>query len=252
MNQEMSSGALAPSTAGRVNVCWRQVMTYGLVALLTSVVATMWIIGEVIPPLVIMGAVIGVLSAVAGKWGYKWPVAFVTAVLALAFVGLNLPFVMEDLGHPETFFSFFPTVVMLVLAGVVAVAGVANGMRLSTAAIVPGIATLGVAVAGAGILSLVATAGVDSDARQAGDVVVTAQSTEFPEVLEASAGTTWFYIDNKDRVRHTFVIEGQDYKVELPGSTARRLEVSLPAGTYRFYCDVPGHDVLMEGELKVS
>ena len=56
---------------------------------------------------------------------------------------------------------------------------------------------------------------------------------------------------NKDVVRHTFVIEGQDVKQEMPGSTNRRLEINLPAGRYEFKCDVPGHE-RMEGILEVS
>ena len=45
--------------------------------------------------------------------------------------------------------------------------------------------------------------------------------------------------------------KGQDIKQELPGGTSRRIEVNLPAGTYRFFCDVPGHESIMEGVLTV-
>jgi hypothetical protein len=53
-------------------------------------------------------------------------------------------------------------------------------------------------------------------------------------------------------LRDTFVIKGQDIKQEMRGSTSRRFEVTLPAGTYEFYCDVPGHSGVMKGVLTVK
>jgi azurin len=52
-------------------------------------------------------------------------------------------------------------------------------------------------------------------------------------------------------VRHTFVIDGQGAKRELPGNATRRVEVPLAAGTYPYFCDVPGHEEIMKGTLTV-
>ena len=105
-----------------------------------------------------------------------------------------------------------------------------------------------------GAALVVATLGLSfatsSDTAEAGDVTVVAEGAEFPETLEIAAGGAGIFLENKDLLRHTFVIEDQDVKVEMPGGKTRRVEVDLPAGEYRFICDVPGHE-RMEGTLTV-
>ena len=76
------------------------------------------------------------------------------------------------------------------------------------------------------------------------------QSMVHEEVLAASAGLIGFHVANRDQIRHTFVIEGTNVKLEVPASKERRVEVELAAGEYRFFCDVPGHE-RMEGVLTV-
>jgi hypothetical protein len=63
-------------------------------------------------------------------------------------------------------------------------------------------------------------------------------------------GEVSLFIENRDRIRHTFVIEAQDVKQELPAARDRRLHLDLAAGEYTFICDVPGHE-RMEGTLVV-
>jgi len=77
---------------------------------------------------------------------------------------------------------------------------------------------------------------------------VVARDVEYPGTITVNAGEVSFFVQNKDRFRHTFVIEGQDVKTELPGSTARRVTATLAPGTYTFKCDVPGHET-MKGTL---
>jgi plastocyanin len=100
-------------------------------------------------------------------------------------------------------------------------------------------------------VSVVAAGGVESDVHEPGDVVVEAVGALFPEQLQAPAGGAVLWVDNQDPIRHTFVIEGTDVHAELPGSSAVRVETDLAVGTYRFFCDVPGHE-RMEGELVVQ
>jgi plastocyanin len=114
--------------------------------------------------------------------------------------------------------------------------------------LVGGATVLGIALV---VVSLVATVMVEDDERQEGDVLVVAENTEYPGNVTASAGAIGFFIENKDRVRHTFVIDEEDVKEEVPASTDRRLEVTLEPGTYEFYCDVPGHED-MKGTLEVT
>ena len=82
------------------------------------------------------------------------------------------------------------------------------------------------------------------------DVELFAEGIEYPEVLDASAGLIGFHVTNRDPVRHTFVIDGTNVKLEVPASKGRRVEVELAAGEYRFRCDVAGHE-RMEGVLTV-
>ena len=56
---------------------------------------------------------------------------------------------------------------------------------------------------------------------------------------------------NRDQIRHTFVIEGTNVRLEVPASKERRVQVELAAGEYRFLCDVVGHE-RMEGVLTVQ
>lgn len=61
-------------------------------------------------------------------------------------------------------------------------------------------------------------------------------------------------IDNEGQVQHTFVIEGLEEEFKLsaqPGETDSGT-IQLEAGTYTFYCDVPGHrESGMEGTVEV-
>lgn len=82
------------------------------------------------------------------------------------------------------------------------------------------------------------------------DLTIVARDSRFPDRVSASAGTFEILVRNKDRVRHTLVIEGQNVKSDLPGHETRRLEVTLAPGTYDFFCDVTGHEN-MRGTIEV-
>ncbi len=75
-----------------------------------------------------------------------------------------------------------------------------------------------------------------------------------PEELSASAGEIEVVLDNVGDVEHDFVIEEEDDTVVVhadPGETATGT-ITLDAGTYTFYCSIPGHRATMEGVLEVS
>ncbi|MBS3941592.1 MAG: cupredoxin domain-containing protein [Actinobacteria bacterium] len=75
-----------------------------------------------------------------------------------------------------------------------------------------------------------------------------------PESLSASAGEVSVTVNNVGAAEHDFVIEelGDEVVVHAePGETATGT-VTLEAGTYTFYCSVPGHRTTMEGTLEVS
>ena len=70
-----------------------------------------------------------------------------------------------------------------------------------------------------------------------------------PDTLTATAGVIRIVQDNTGAITHTFLIDGQDFKLTNEESG----EIDLAAGDYVFYCDVPGHRAAgMEGTLTVN
>ncbi|HVL25962.1 MAG TPA: PQQ-binding-like beta-propeller repeat protein [Thermomicrobiales bacterium] len=59
---------------------------------------------------------------------------------------------------------------------------------------------------------------------------------------------------NKGNLQHDFIIENTDFGTEiLDGGASVELVVNLPAGTYTYYCSVPGHrEAGMQGTLTVA
>jgi uncharacterized cupredoxin-like copper-binding protein len=98
----------------------------------------------------------------------------------------------------------------------------------------------------------------DSDAGSTGSTggseqTVTVKATdalEFePDHLTATAGVIHIVQDNTGTTTHTFLIDGQDFKLTNDDDG----DIDLAAGDYVFYCDVPGHrSAGMEGTLTVS
>lgn len=108
----------------------------------------------------------------------------------------------------------------------------------------------GIAALGAVAVTGVAASQVTADPQETGDVAVAAADTQYPDRVELASGDV-LWVDNQDPYRHTLVIEDTDVHVELPGSASVRVPTELEPGTYRYYCDVPGHEH-MEGELVVQ
>lgn len=52
------------------------------------------------------------------------------------------------------------------------------------------------------------------------------------------------HVDNTDRIRHTFAVEGTDVLAELPAGSARRVALDLDPGAYRLLCTVPGLEAM--------
>jgi plastocyanin len=164
---------------------------------------------------------------------------------------MNTVYAVQDLSHPESPAPFIATAIVIgsgiitvVLAVLAARGRPARARRVWTA----GLAGLGVLVVG----SLVAAGAVDDVTVQPGDTVVAAQDYEFPERVEIDPTSDAIVIDNEDRGRHTFVVDDRIARVEVPASSRVRVDIgSLEAGSYRYYCDVPGHEA-MEGTIVVG
>lgn len=229
---------------------WHRLLVLSLSALIADFLAIMAVNGAVIPPLVVMSVMyVGVLAALSRWQGRRMYIA-VGALVVLLLIG-NLPYVVPDLGHPETFATFVTTVVALlasvVAIGAAAAAAMAAGDARARAASMLVAALLAITVVGSAAASMAA----GDAAGRPGDVRVTAQGVAYPSALEAKAGTVGFLVENRDPVRHTFVIDGRPVQQELPAGRSRRVEVALAAGTYQFRCDVLGHE-RMQGTITVK
>jgi plastocyanin len=206
------------------------------------------LVGELIPPLFVGSALVLALGAALLRRRRRWLLVTVV-VLAVVQLASSMPFIVSNLAHPESPLSFLVEA-FSVLATLSAAIGAVAALRGATPGSRRPIAVgAGVLAAVAVVVSLVAATGVGSDAMQVGDVVIEAEMAHFPDRVEVPAGAA-ILADNLDPVRHTFVVDGTDVHVEMPASTAVRFEADLAPGTYRYFCDVPGHE-RMEGELDV-
>lgn len=77
-----------------------------------------------------------------------------------------------------------------------------------------------------------------------------------PSQLSVAAGEVTVELTTEPAVNHTFVIEGvssEEPIVEAAAGETATGTVTLEAGSYTFYCDVPGHrEAGMEGTLEVQ
>lgn len=94
-----------------------------------------------------------------------------------------------------------------------------------------------------------------ADTSASGAVEVEAGDLYFePESLSAAAGEIEFTLVNTGAAEHDLVVEeAGDTEVARaePGETATG-SIELDAGTYTYYCSIPGHRTTMEGTLEVS
>lgn len=203
------------------------------------------------PFLFIFGAVLVATGFVGRRFPRRAGPITVLVVLTLLLL-MNVPSIIDDLGHPESFMNFAVFgVALLALALTGIAASIAQLTRRSDGAsskVVYGAVTI---IAVGIVWSAVASFTLEDDVAEAGDVVVVAEEVEFSPTEITGTGTVGILIENDDPIRHTFAIEELDLEVELPASTDRRVEVSAPAGTYEFICTVVGHEK-MKGTITIE
>ena len=112
-------------------------------------------------------------------------------------------------------------------------------------------------------LTLAACGGGDGDGDggdgggDGGGTTLSVQGKEFefiPDTLSAPADTeVTVELENTGTIEHDFTIDEANLKIATPATETATGTFNLPAGTYAFYCSVPGHrDSGMEGTLTVS
>jgi plastocyanin len=255
-----------------------------LVSLTTVALAgcgTMFVVGVVlsgdageldlmIPAMLLLGS--AGLAASRLQWG---PLPGVVIGFGIAVVG---PFFQDysryHLTHPEQLSFFVFTLLLHVFGVVAAVAGAVclwhryRGDRMDRADMprwaALGVTALGGAVAGAvAVAATVASAGAavsntplesDPAVPEARFVAEDLAFTQAPE--RVAAGVIAVMLRNDGALHHDIAVEGVDggraVTVAAPGSTTDG-QVRLVAGTYTYFCSVPGHrEAGMEGELRVG
>jgi plastocyanin len=226
-----------PLVAGALLTTAALLVTYQLLA------------GHLIAPLAIFGALTALLGLATLRRRPRW-LLVLDAAVALLYLGGSVPFFAANLAHPESPVSFLAEVFLVVALTTVLVGVVLRWRSASDRArrgtVVGAVGTAAIAT----VVSLVAAASVDADARQDGDIAVVTERSVFPEQVALPAGEVVLWVDNQDPFHHTFLIDDTDVRAVLAASSSVRVPVDLAPGSYRFWCDVPGHES-MEGVLDV-
>jgi uncharacterized cupredoxin-like copper-binding protein len=99
-----------------------------------------------------------------------------------------------------------------------------------------------------------AAGGDEGSASGEQEITVTAHDIYFdPAELHVKAGKVKFVLPNEGAAEHDFSIDDLGIQVNMPAGATQTLEADLPAGTYEYYCNIPGHkDAGMIGTLVVE
>ncbi len=220
---------------------WLRLERIAALAVTVWAVALQATAGAFIPPVAVYGLVFAGLAIFLRTERRK--LALAVAILAtLALVG-NLPGTIDELSHPESVPAFVLTLFVSLAAIVTAVSGLAAFRGWSDDAVRGTVITwTGLLTAGV-IVALTSAAGVVSAEPAPGDVQVVAQGVAFDTArLVVDEGSTGFWVDNRDGIRHTFTIEGQGQQIDVPALSSQRADLDLAAGEYTVLCVVPGHE----------
>ena len=241
---------------------WRRLLRLALILLIIVGVVVHVYVQVPIPPIIIFFVLFGVALYLLSREGRARTVGVVLGgVSATLFVLGNLPFVLEDLTHPDSGLAFFTSGAGIVGAVLGLVAMLGALLRWNERAAAP-IGAVGVVALVAVIAyGVVETLGVDSDERQSGDVVLVAEDVDyFPEgedpereddvQLTVEQGGAVF-VDNKDLYRHTFTVERLGIDEEIQAGVDQRVVIDAEPGRYEFVCEVEGHEDDMKGTLIV-
>jgi plastocyanin len=85
------------------------------------------------------------------------------------------------------------------------------------------------------------------------DLVVTTDNLAFTEQeLRVGAGEVVVSVRNRDLFWHTFTVDELGVNLWVPVRGERSTTFTAPAGSYEFYCAIPGHEGFMRGSLVVE
>ncbi|MBI4260222.1 MAG: cupredoxin domain-containing protein [Actinobacteria bacterium] len=92
------------------------------------------------------------------------------------------------------------------------------------------------------------------DGPEGTELHVTAREFAFePSSLSASAGEITVQLENAGATEHDFTVDEANFTALAKAAESASGTLTLEAGTYAFYCSIPGHrESGMEGTLTVS
>lgn len=241
----MGTATLERSTVAQQSTVpeWMRLSRVGAVVMVVFAAGLQLVARSVIPPV----AVIGLVFLISAPFlrGPRRGLGLALAIFAaLAFLG-NVPYIVDDLRHPET-----PSTFVLQLAAIAGVAfAVAGGIGAFFARPVRWIRPLMLAAAGAfiagSLTSVAVAAGTDSVAALPDDFRLTAQQVMWgPDDIVLDESATGIWIDNRDGVHHTFAIPELGIEVGVPGFKSTRVDIDAAPGKYEVVCTVPGHETM--------
>jgi len=70
--------------------------------------------------------------------------------------------------------------------------------------------------------------------------------------INAKPGSLTVTLHNKGSLLHNFSIDNPKLKIDVAAGQTKSGTVTLEAGTYQYFCDVPGHRATMHGTLVVK
>jgi plastocyanin len=182
-------------------------------------------------------------------------------LLCLSFGNLvlwMLPAALSNAGHRQGLVGILlpATLAACSLAGLAA--GVAAIARRRDPAAGAGAARrAGLAAVTAVAVALAVAAAVGPGPAQppsAGELALDLGNTAFhPATLTAPSGPVTVELTNHDLFWHSFTIDQPALNVDVPVAGVRQVTLTVPPGTYQFYCRVPGHrQAGMVGTLRVG
>lgn len=271
--REDADAGPAVSLAARSTAMWLMPIAALVEGLMT--INVMLSIGF-IPPLVVF-LVILLAMAVLGFARPGPRVFLIGGIVLLLFVGLNLPFAIEGLIHPIGTGHAWTDIIAIVVGITGGIAGIAAFLELRRrqprvqalraplgevlAILVVGFLVGASYVSVRGYSALEGTPGLGVAngvvaAPVQAPVELHAVDTAFlQKTLQLRTGPGTVYVVNEDAGPHTFDIElnGQilSYPVPARSTTAVVLDLAT-AGTYTYWCAIPGHRSTMEGTLEVT
>lgn len=229
-----------------------------------------------IPPLVIFAVVLVAIATLALARPRPW--VFMTGgILLLVFVAMNFPFIVDGLLHPVGSRHAWTDIIAIVVGIAGAIAGFAAFVELRRGRpmvrvlrapigelltiLLVGVLVGTSYVSRAGFTAMEGTPGlgvangVPKAPTQAPVELDATGSTFTQKTLQLSTGPGTIYVVNADAGPHTFDIDlnGQHLSYPVPAHSTTGVVLDLAAaGSYPFWCAIPGHRATMEGTLGVS